>query len=677
MYRCPACLENVKFCQGAYQCVSCGSVYQVNHGIPIFINRPADFHHWGIEQRRMQVAIEKISEGNWPETIWDFQKELGKDQGHTLWRRTFSSRRAGGKLLMWIPEKGRILDIGSGWGNLSLNIASYCDSVVAMDQVFTHLRWLQEVSKAVGTKNIQCVQAGDMDHLPFPEAYFDGVLLNGVLEWAAVNRPGDPRSAQLQLLKEVSRVLKPEGQVYIAIENRISYRYLRGSPEGHIRMRYGSLLPRFLTKAYLKWKRGEDFRAYTYSLSGYKKLLREAGLKKQVFYCPWPHYGNIESVEAVDHSSSGSWKVTLPKNKELPFPLSKYLVPSYSIVSSQNNESRCILSETVRDFQNRLADEFGNSRLRGSLYKLTRTGKAFVRIDSSQRSFLIKIGLDTVNDRQLANHAHWLKWIRRAQAPDRLKQLVPEFICEGKIGRHRYHCEQFVSEGVGAEQFVSDVGKRDRLIHDVSNILTEFHNICHKRVTIDQDFLSVGFLKPLEEVDQWLSKSERVQYDSWFQTVKAWLHNTLMDHEILLVPRHGDFVPNNILVDKETLALRAILDWEFTQADDLPLLDLMTFLGRAFRPMVRANYIAQNKPVDQVQFLGYPEIFVSGAARDTLSVYMDHLGLSQSLLEPLIFMWWVKHIQDWLPYYRYQEFWKQSRVLPFLDLRLKGLIPGF
>ncbi len=59
--------------------------------------------------------------------------------------------------------------------------------------------------------------------LPFPDASVDIVLLNGVLEWmgaAVINV--SPARIQLEALKEIRRVLKPEGVIYIGIENRYS-----------------------------------------------------------------------------------------------------------------------------------------------------------------------------------------------------------------------------------------------------------------------------------------------------------------------------------------------------------------------------------------------------------------------------------------------------------------------
>ena len=87
----------------------------------------------------------------------------------------------------------------------------------------------------MGVDNIFPV-ASPIKSLPFSDNFFDLVILNGVLEWVALDedtileqhwdgkRAGKtsyrktPEEMQIEVLKELRRVLKPDGFLYIAIK---------------------------------------------------------------------------------------------------------------------------------------------------------------------------------------------------------------------------------------------------------------------------------------------------------------------------------------------------------------------------------------------------------------------------------------------------------------------------
>ena len=59
----------------------------------------------------------------------------------------------------------------------------------------------------------------------------------------------NPRRTQQRFLQELGRILKPDGQLFVAIENRWNYEYFGGRPDHHSGLKYGSLLPRFLANS--------------------------------------------------------------------------------------------------------------------------------------------------------------------------------------------------------------------------------------------------------------------------------------------------------------------------------------------------------------------------------------------------------------------------------------------
>ena len=144
------------------------------------------------------------------------------------------------------------------------------------------------------------MQIEPLDHgkLPFAEKSFDVVIMNGVLEWVgSYLKTGDPLNIQQKCLKEVRRVLKEAGELWIGIENRFGLKYLQGEPDDHLRyyspkkpVSYTTVVPRIIANLMTQKALGIPYRTYTHSFWGLKRLLKRAGFKEAEFYYPLEGY---------------------------------------------------------------------------------------------------------------------------------------------------------------------------------------------------------------------------------------------------------------------------------------------------------------------------------------------------------------------------------------------------
>lgn len=119
--------------------------------------------------------------------------------------------------------RGRWLDCGCATGGYTVALVEMgVESAVGVDP--DEARTAEAASAHRANPVVQFQQA-EAESLPFPDASFDGVLLNEVLEHVRSER---------QTLREIYRVLKPAGRLAIMVPNR-------GFPfEGH-GMHIGSL----------------------------------------------------------------------------------------------------------------------------------------------------------------------------------------------------------------------------------------------------------------------------------------------------------------------------------------------------------------------------------------------------------------------------------------------------
>ena len=258
-------------------------------------------------------------------------------------------------------RSGRCLDLGSGMGSIPSALSKLFKEVYSIELVRERVEFQTLRKRQDNIKNWTIIK-GNTNRLPFPDSYFDFVSANGMLEWAAIANFSDmPRNVQLDFLKEIKRVLKPDGICYIGIENRTSISYLRGALD-HSGIQYTSLMPRFIANLVSKFKAKKDnfffeqsgtskgnkyYRTYTYSRWGYKKLLRTIDIKNmRIFHTGFSYnlaYAGIddETVRAVPQG------VDVLKDKLTQFKHStnrfkawffSLLTPNFLIFFSKNNE---------------------------------------------------------------------------------------------------------------------------------------------------------------------------------------------------------------------------------------------------------------------------------------------------------------------------------------------------
>jgi SAM-dependent methyltransferase len=254
--------------------------------------------YWGkVPQAELESALKVITDQGWDEFVGRYGKVFDV---------TFEENRADWRFVVPLTANSTVLDIGAGMGRISIPLARVVNRVVACDQSLLRMKFLQLRAKREGLANLE-VSVADIFNLPYPKASFDLVVMNGVLEWVGVtDKFANPREAQIASLRICRDLLKPDGYLYIGIENRLALAYLRG-PD-HLGLWFTSYLPRWLANVYTKWRLGRSYNTYTYTKRGYEKLLREAGFTTFSFYLPYPGYNmprlmipydNLKALEYV------------------------------------------------------------------------------------------------------------------------------------------------------------------------------------------------------------------------------------------------------------------------------------------------------------------------------------------------------------------------------------------
>ncbi len=295
MFNCVKCRHPIKVIEEQNNCVKCGQ--DLRKEGEIYLHSKSNHYYSDLDEDTMKFLVENSRKNGWRKTINEFFENKP-----FLLRIIADETRADWHYLMPLDKNSMALDIGAGWGTITLPLARNIGHVVALDGTLDRLEFLLERAKQEKINNLTVIHADIFDH-PLQENQFDLVSFNGVLEWLGVGSEGDPRDIQLKALKIAYNLLKPGGFLYVGIENATGFKYLIGEPDDHTSIKYISYLDRESANQLSLSQNGAEYRTYTYSKEGYQRLLSEVGFKDTEFLYPYPNYKMIESIHNTDEKN--------------------------------------------------------------------------------------------------------------------------------------------------------------------------------------------------------------------------------------------------------------------------------------------------------------------------------------------------------------------------------------
>lgn len=281
---CPGCGTPLQESDAKLHCLRCQESWPIIDGVPNFIE---DFPYWGeIRVEQMREVNRAAQAGPWKAALLDSPDPLVQRAAGMM----LNLDRANWHLLANLSPESRVLDLGAGMGATSHALALHYREVVALEPVRERVEFMRQRFTQEKLSNIKILRSS-LWALPFAEESFDLVAMNGVLEWVAEGRAGDPGELQGCALRKIFALLRPGGCLYLGIENRICPGYFIGYPDPHCGLPFVTVLPRLLAQWYARRKgAGDGYRNYLYSSRGYRKLLRKAGFSRLEFYLAAPSY---------------------------------------------------------------------------------------------------------------------------------------------------------------------------------------------------------------------------------------------------------------------------------------------------------------------------------------------------------------------------------------------------
>ncbi|POR62648.1 glycosyltransferase [Pseudomonas syringae] len=176
--------------------------------------------------------------------------------------------------------KGKsILEIGAGCGAISRYLGEAGAKVLSLEG--SPRRAAIASSRTRDLDNVT-VLAERFDDFKLDQQ-FDVVTLIGVLEYASMfSADADPAFG---MLNRVRKLLKPDGHLFIAIENQLGLKYFAGAPEDHVGVAMYGIEGRYV-----------DRQPKTFGRKELQALIARAGFMASDFLSPYPDYKIPNSI---------------------------------------------------------------------------------------------------------------------------------------------------------------------------------------------------------------------------------------------------------------------------------------------------------------------------------------------------------------------------------------------
>ncbi len=179
-------------------------------------------------------------------------------------------------ILNWYPfdSKGTVLEVGAGCGAITGLLCRKNKEVTALDLSLKRSRI--NAYRHSECENLSIIVSGIEKYVRQCKKKYDYIVMIGVFEYAgSYMTADDPYGYTLNLLNSI---LKRNGKLLVAIENRFGAKYFAGVSEDHLGTYYSSI------EGY------ENNRVKTFNLKEWQDLLNSNGFVEYRTYYPYPDY---------------------------------------------------------------------------------------------------------------------------------------------------------------------------------------------------------------------------------------------------------------------------------------------------------------------------------------------------------------------------------------------------
>ncbi len=579
-------------------CLACSASWPVVGDIPRFFQSPD--YYWGeVGRDEARQLLAAAREGGWAAAV-----RARFPEGDNMYYGLLDPQRASWLPWLGLDEKSVALDLGCGYGAITHSISHSVGEVYSVEAIPERIEFTQERLRQEGIGNVRLVQASALS-LPLIDGSFDLIIVNGILEWVGEwQREGNPRDVQVGFLATLRGLLKENGVLVIGIENRIGYGLFLGGSD-HSGIAYTSLVPRFVATFLLRRSSKphhrttlnpkREYRTYTYSEGGYRRLLSDAGFAGVSCYWADPGYNQpyhliptavpqmvrehfCDSLEHPGIAPRVSWRRRL-KMGLAACPWLTRVVPEFILIATKQNRRATGLDEWLKERVGMAVSaggsDFSQVSTAWALYTHPFARKSVVRlVDAENGRDLAYVKAEAGNRGDhgpLQAEVSRLVQVRERIRHSALEQVdVPELLGMRPAGALTYAVES-PARGMKFSRMVRRFG----YFSDWRRVEADFRLIVERLIGLTEVLQRLGDLDSVapewREFPQELSvtpdQAGKMKDYRYFSTSadspKGWV-------------QHGDLTVENVFLDLQTGRIE-IIDWDDLAAGWPPLYDFFSF----------------------------------------------------------------------------------------------------
>lgn len=243
-----------------------------------------------------------------------------------------------GNIVEWLPitKDHSVLEIGSGCGAMTGVLAKKAKNVTCIE--LSKKRSTINATRNKEFDNVEIMLGNFEEVEKHLVDKFDFITLIGVLEYAESYISTD--NPYVDFIKKISKHLKPNGKIVIAIENKLGMKYWAGCQEDH----FGGY---FLGIENYVGKKG----IRTFAKNELRKLIGEAGMTNCEFYYPYPDYKFPITIYSDDY---------LPKEGDLQTNIRNFDKERYVLFDEEKAFNTIIDEGLFPEFSNSFLVIVGN-----------------------------------------------------------------------------------------------------------------------------------------------------------------------------------------------------------------------------------------------------------------------------------------------------------------------------
>jgi len=301
-----------------------------------------------------------------------------------------------------------------------------------------------------------------------------------------------------------------------------------------------------------------------------------------------------------------------------------------SLAPFRNRKVYCLTSYRLKDICDSNTDRKPLSFFK-RYQAYIRCGRIAVVFDEKK---VIKIPLSSTALQSLRRSVEHTK-DARYHAPNKMRFVIPE-ILGNHLEDYPYYVEEKKCNGVLATNYRMNMISYRKAIRNAVDFITALHVKSRRCVTVTRD----EYDRIIGSKISFLRARSPSRYVPLFDRIESFISGSFIGKQIYLVFSHGDYWSGNMIVSGNDLNLTGVIDWDNSDHDQLPLLDIIHLIS------MRNKHITNKFFALYILYVLLPMRLMHWE-KEIVHNYMREVGLSDKLWDVMIISYWMQRCYLW------------------------------